>query len=104
MVEKTTPQKAAPTKVEDAPAKNVEDIPSEKVQYVTPQDTVEAIRLVAKKGLVQPGDTEEVRSYVRNLVVEWITQKRAGITNQDWETWYTTPDQTSDDEGETDPT
>ena len=102
MVEKSTPQKPATAKV--AARKNVEDIPSEKVQYVTPQDTVEAIRLVAKMGLVQPGDTEEVRSYIRNLVVEWITQKRAGITNQDWETWYTTADNTTDDEGSEDPT
>lgn len=96
------PEATAPDASHD-PVKRVEDIPSENVQYVTPQDTVEALRLIAKMKLVQPGDDADTRTHIRNLVVEWITQKRAGITSQDWETWYTTPDNT-EDEGSEDPT
>lgn len=98
MVEKTTPAKTTATK-------KVEDIPTDKVEEIyTPRDTIDALRLIRKEGLLEPDDDDETRKHVRNLVVEYLSEKRAGTTTLDLNTWLDT-DMSGDEGGEeADPT
>lgn len=95
--------------VEDAVVDEVQETkPEPKEETITPRDTVDALRLIRKMKLIEPDDDNETRMHIRNVVVTWISQKRAGTTNQDFDTWYTTPDlnDAADDaaEGSEDPT
>lgn len=100
--------KAASTKPTDVEVEDVVEVvkPTPKEEVITPRDTVDALRMIRKQKLIEPDDDEETRTHIRNVVVTWISQKRAGTTNQDFDTWYSTPDLNDPDpvEGSEDPT
>lgn len=102
--ETTRTSRARSKAAEEAPA---EVKPDPEEEYITPKDTVDALRMIRKLGLLEADDDADVRKHVTNIVVTWISQKRAGTTNQDFETWYTTADPFSpgdDEEDVSDPT
>lgn len=95
--------------VEAEPDREEPEKPGKNPEYATPQDTVTALRMIRKLKLIEPDDDAETRMHVKNLVVAWITSKRAGNTDQEWEEWFTTPDEVPEpaaepEEGSEDPT
>lgn len=95
-------EEAAEPEPDPKPKPSIDDAP------ITPKDTVDALRMMRKLNLVEPDDDAATRKHITNMVVTYIAQKRVGVTDQDFETWYTTPgldDEPTDAEDETvDPT
>lgn len=59
---------------------------------LTPKNTVDAIRLLAKHDLYEPDDPEEVRDQLQSMAVVYLAQKRDGETDLEFVDWYENAD------------
>lgn len=59
---------------------------------LTPQNTVEALRLLHKLDLYEDDDPEEVRDQLASMATLYVALKRDGEVSEDFKVWYETAD------------
>lgn len=61
---------------------------------VTPRDTIEALRLMRREGLVQPDDDDATKEALQGVVALYLSGKRAGDIDTGFADWYENADLT----------
>lgn len=62
------------------------------MSHMTPRDTVDALRLLAKHGMVQKGDDDDIKATMQTHAARYIVQKRDNKTDLEFEVWFETAD------------
>ncbi len=62
------------------------------MSHMTPRDTVDALRLLAKFGMVQKGDDEDIKATMQSHATRYIVAKRDGKTSMKFDVWFETAD------------
>jgi hypothetical protein len=73
---------------------------------ITPRDTIDAMRLMRREKLAEPGDTNEEKQALQGIIAIYLSSRRAGLTDLEFAEWYNTADlsEIDDEEGGADPT
>lgn len=62
------------------------------MSHMTPRDTVDALRLLAKHKMIEKGDDEDIRATFQSHASRYIVQKRDGRTDLEFPEWFENAD------------
>jgi hypothetical protein len=62
------------------------------MSHMTPRDTVDALRLLARFGMVEKGDDDDIKATMQSHATRYIVAKRDGKTDLEFDVWFETAD------------